>query len=301
MNGSREAGLRSGRTVAFALLTTLVALAAWLVAGSAAVHAVGEPRMALNARGDGVTCDSAEPQKCTVPLGGNFTLAVEFLEPPAEGYIAVSTQLSLGGLTYLPGSVEAENVWPDNQLPVRAPTPPGQIVAHGGLTGLTAPFPVSRHEGSIVELTLQCSPDPDTFTADLITLSGDSPLGASYALPSQETIPAKESGSIELDLNEDGTPEPVPTADSLDINCEDVPPTPTPGPGDGDGTPSDGAAPTATILPEELPATGAGNGNALNGDGDGVALWLIIGAISAAAAAILGLLAWRYTQIRRAG
>jgi len=273
------------------LALALLALA-WGMSGSAAADDAGF-RMTLNARGDGVTCDEpSEPTECAVPLAGPFTLAVELFDAPEEGYVALSTQIDFHGLTWVPAGVEAENTWPDNGVPVRSPAAPGfrtQVVAHGGLTGTALPLPVSTHEGSVVEITLACTAETDSFEIALVNFDPTiNLLGTSIGLPPPPPegtiVPSKAVGERSLDFMDDGTFTTVPVADVLMINCEEVPPTPTPQPP---------AQPTATPGATGLPPTGYGG----NATGDARLPLLIIGVL-VSAAGVLGLSGWRLARSR---
>jgi len=196
MSGSRQDRL-ARRWLAIPLALALLALA-WGVSSSAQADDTGL-RLTLNARGDGVTCDEpSEPTECIVPLAGNFTLAVELFDVPAEGYIAAGTHVAFPGLTWVPAAVADENVWPDNQLPLRSPEAPlfgTHVLAHGGLTAASEPFPVSHYEGSIAEFTLTCSAETDSFEVVLVNFDpGLNPIGSSITRPDGVTLPSKNVG-----------------------------------------------------------------------------------------------------------
>lgn len=294
MNVSRQA--RVGRLwLSLPLALVLLALA-WGIPGAARADDTGT-RLTLNARGDGVTCDEpSEPTECAVPLAGPFTLAVELFDVPAEGYVALTTQIDFHGLTWVPAATADENTWPDNGLPLRSPEAPGvrtQVVSHGGLTGTALPLPVSTYEGSVVEITLTCVEETASVEIALVNLDlALSPLGASITLPNpppEGTImPSKAVGERSLDLAEDGIITTVPVADVLTINCQVVPPTPTP-----TSTPQQPAQPTATAGATGLPPTGYG------GDATGDArLPLLIVGVLVSAAGVLGLSGWRLARSR---
>lgn len=275
--------VRLGRRVSLGLPlgAALIALT-WGLGSPGPAQAEGTgARLALNAQGAGVSCDEAsEPSACVVPLAGPFTLAVELIDPPSDGYVAFQSQVSLGGLVWSPRASADENVWPDNTVPVRAPDPPelnAQVVSHGGLTGTSEPFPVSHHEGNVVEMTLTCSAEEESFEVALINYSDATPNGAAYSLADLLPIASKTVDERELDAVGSGTPTTVSVAGLLEINCEEVPPTPTEGP-----------ATTATPI---LPTTGYGGG----ADRRGGESWLIVGLL-VSSAAVLGFSGWRFAR-----
>jgi hypothetical protein len=258
---------------------------------SSSAHADGTgTRLVLNARGDGVSCDDpAEPTECTVPLAGAFTLAVDLLEPPDDGYITIATTVSFPGLTWTPAATADETVWPDGAFPIRSPEAPGfntQVLAHGDLTATSPPLPVSHYEGSVVAITLNCTAEDDSFEVALVNYDpAAAPLGSQVTLPDADgtIVSGKTVGERDVDLNNEGIPQTVPVTDLLTINCEEVPPTPTPTTGEGE-------APTATPV---LPITGFG----ADQSGAGARSWLIAGVL-AAAAGFLTLSGWRVAQRR---
>ena len=179
--------------------------------------------MALAIEGAGVSCD-ADAGTCDVPLGGDFTLAIQTDGLPSGGYIAVQTNLYYGGLIYNPTeSAEDENVWPDNRLPVRArgaPSAEDRAVAHGGLTSLTQPFTASTFEGDLVLLSMNCTSENETFTVALIAYEvGTSPLGSSYSTDDQMTAPVNIQSVMSLDPINQGDVVEVPVADYINVSC----------------------------------------------------------------------------------
>lgn len=271
--------IRLGLTLAISLVAV-----SWALNGSGTARADGTgTRLALNASGDGVSCDdSSEPTECVAPVSGSFFIVPEMIDPPAEGYVAVYTQVFLGGLTWVPRAIGDENVWPDNQLPVRAPDPPlymASVVSHGGLTGVTE-FPPSHYAGPIAEIEVTCSADEESFEVALINYDAAvAPLGSAYSLtPDSDPTGGKTVGERDVHLYNDDIVVTVPITDVLQISCEEIPPTPTP-------TTEVVAAPTAT---PSLPSTGDGGGA---GDGD-AGMWVVIGVLLSVAA-VIGLSGWR--------
>ena len=199
--------------------------------------------MALRIEGADVSCDATS---CDVPLGGDFTVAIETAGPPSEGYIAVQTNLYYGGLIYnATASGEDENVWPDNNLPVRFPSEPdaeARAAAHGGLTSIASPFTVSTFAGDLVVLSMSCTSENQTYTIALLAHeAGTNPLGSTYSLEDQTTVSVQVQSRMLLDPNNQGEVQELPVADAINVNCGaggDGPDilTPLP-PGNGNGPP----------------------------------------------------------------
>jgi hypothetical protein len=215
---------------------------------------------------------------------------VDFIDPPSGGYVSVSSQVSLGGLAWTPAANADENVWPDNALPVRFPDPAdpsAQVLAHGGLTGTSPPFPVSDYEGTVVQFTVSCPTDEDSFELALVNYDpAVSPLGAQYTDPDLTPVPSKSVGERDIDLTGEGTTTTVPVASVLDINCAVVP-TATTAPVGPTPTGGGGVEPTATV--GGLPSTGTGAGSSSGTP------WPVLGVLTLVAA-VLGVAGW---QLRR--
>ncbi len=216
--------------VATIALAAAMLLALWVQSSPRPTQADSTgPRMALAVDGKGVACDAvSEPSLCSVPLGAAFTLAVDVVAGPSEGYVAFQTQVFYGGLAYQPRGLTDEIVWPEGALPVRAPgAPTGQerLVAHADASGTMPPFPVSTHTGRVVQITLTCSVTSQRFTTALLPYDRSSRLlgaGFSAAAPgggAGQTVPAKAAGRADLDLDGNGTSELVSIADTLQVDC----------------------------------------------------------------------------------
>ncbi len=168
----------------------------------------GGPEMLLKIKaGD---CDAADrPTKCSVPVSSAFTLSVDAIAVPAEGYVLAQSWVDFGShLTYEATDAAAgEITWPDCSKAVAFR---GQLsktsVFHGCITGLPAPLPISNYTGNLIELSLSCSSD-ESSTEVLLLPEGDPVAltsGALFKLP--DDIPV------------------VPKVSNLTINCEDVAP-----------------------------------------------------------------------------
>lgn len=321
--------VRLGRLAVLGITLMVVALVlAW-------GHAAHQPaqadetgaRMALNVSGEGTSCDDAsEPTECIVPLGAAFTLAVDVIEAPADGYVGVQSYLDYGiydptaseddqgpgtcgdgvdnfdqdgkdrsdpndcvdlNLTYRRGSAANEIVWPDlGSDEVALRGELGQGLVNHG--GLTGLLP-----------PLPVSTFEGTVVALGFTCSADESTTQIDLLPYNdgEVVPPGTDGAG-FAVN---TTTRVPAkALSLTVRCEGVAaqPTNTPGAGPGEtpGAPSEG---TATPEAEGFPPTGDAGGIDAGG-GVGSGLWAVIGALLAAAAAGLAVFGWRYARGRQA-
>ncbi len=167
-----------------------------------------ETCMALAVLEDGSeSCHSDLVSKCTISTGGSFVLAVDAVQPPAEGYVLTQALVDFGpDLIYTPATTKAEElVWPDSVIAVRSIF--GNLVAVGGITGPLPPIPVSTFAGIIIEMAFTCTETETTTDVSLIPFDPPGPLatsGAAFNLP-------------------DGSRQ-VPTVSSLTINCSDAPP-----------------------------------------------------------------------------
>ncbi|MCH7580239.1 MAG: dockerin type I repeat-containing protein [Chloroflexi bacterium] len=112
---------------------------------------------------EGGACDG---DTCTIPQGASFTLAVEIVGIPDQGYILAQTSIFIGAdLDYQPADLWTdEYVSPDCVPSVRlADSSPEGTLEHGCLTGLLPPLPVSTYVGNFIELKMNC-PDADSTT-----------------------------------------------------------------------------------------------------------------------------------------
>ena len=151
------------------LILGLVAVLALAIAGTfmarelgttSAATTTGTMAMTVSAGG---TCEAS---KCQVAASGAFTLRISVVEELAGGYIGIQTeldyaQLVANGGNYKPGVVADESTWPQSAFPLRSPGMPTGLeglINHADATGVVPPFPISHHEGSIIELAFNCGP-----------------------------------------------------------------------------------------------------------------------------------------------
>ncbi len=202
-------------------------------------------RLSLNVKRPQGLCDDPEkPTKCNIPTASEFGLSVSLNNPPLEGYIAFQSQLFYGGLRYNPTTfVDQEIVWPDSAFSVRAgpggepPTGTEGIVAHASMTAGFRPYPVSAHRGNVVQISISCSLQPQSFMLAFLPYADTTnTLGSGLRLPGSgggfgPIVPAQTVGQQDLDLDLSGTIEPdeerLDAAATLEINCV-APPTPVP-------------------------------------------------------------------------
>ena len=277
--------------LALAAVAAGVALAA--VSLSTLLHTeanAGDPTMQLRASGTGVACDDANnPTSCTVPLSGPFTLAMAVTNFPADGYTAMQTQIDWAGsgLTYKPTAAgAAEIVWPDSEIPARAPLPQGCSgaactgVQHGAISaGLGSTFDMFK--GVVVQFAMNCSAGNSTQTVNLrpydpVTNTGGSAMSDSslqaVAVPADAvtivcgTAPIESTATPTTGAEATATPTtdggatstPPPTATPGGATDTPVPPTNTPPITDPTATP-------IIIVPTNTPVSELGD---VNKDGE---------------------------------
>lgn len=133
-----------------------------------------------------VVCHSSGDSICDLPVGSDFTLAVDAFAVPENGYVLMQSAIDYGGdLIYnRVGSADDEIVWPDAVLALRADLAPG-IIVHSAATGLLPPLPASYYEGIFVEISMSCSADESSTEVRLLPL--DDPVastsGAAFVEP----------------------------------------------------------------------------------------------------------------------
>ncbi len=245
MEVRRRSGLRSLALLSIPLMAILALV--WGQVANPTVQASSTgPEMAMSVSGPGVTCSGGE---CDVPLGGDFTVSVDIVTAPNQGYIGVQTYIDYGTDLTLQSRTEAadEFLWPDagsDDVILRGGAGPGTIF-HGGLTGLIPPLPSSSYEGALLELDFVCS---DTFSQTPVRLhpvSDSRTSGAGFV---------RMDGTIQVD---------IPTkTDTVIVNCGEAPPPQAPPP----------------QQPNSLPSTGTFG----TADSNSTGVWILFGALLAA-------------------
>ena len=219
-----------------AAVSALVAVAFFLAGQTQTTSAAGGgPEMLLTANGCAADCTFANDEK--------FTLAVEAIEAPADGYRAVQSFIDYGSdLTYdiSVQSVADDFVWPECEAIVALRLQASETsVLHGCLTGLLPPLPTSTFVGNLLELSITCSAANSTTEVQLLPLGDPVALtsGAVFITPGGEQVIPKVSN---LSVTCGGAPVDTPTPEG---------PTPTTGPTDTPGPTSTPAPATETPVP----------------------------------------------------
>ena len=219
------AGRRSVLILGAVMLLALAIAGAYLTTdGRSQVEAsTGGPEMVLNIKG-GDCDDAVRPAECDVALGTQFTLSVDALGIPTDGYVLFSTFIHFGDqLVYAPSASAADEiVWPDCDsattlreqvdFSLADPWASDYTVWHSCLTSGLIPLPASFFTGNLVEIDLTCSIGD---TSSLIQL-----------LPRVHPITAT-SGSHFFAIGENGG-KVDPKLSSLLLNCGAGGPLPTP-------------------------------------------------------------------------
>ncbi len=158
----RPSGPKPSTRIVISTLLALAIVALVLAANSAentATATSGGPEMALNIEG-GDCDDPVRPTTCHVARGGAFTLSVEVVTAPPQGYILMQSFVDYGlELLYTPSAAPADEfAWPDCNPDVSLRVePPVDRVHHSCLTGLSVPPPTSNYVGGVVALSFNCS------------------------------------------------------------------------------------------------------------------------------------------------
>ena len=259
------------RYLAFGLIGAfaLVAVAFLLVGGLTVTSASGGgPEMALRIKAPAP--GSCAGDKCTLDPGQAFTLSVEVVTAPTEGYIGVQSFIVYGSdLVYKPAVAADEIVWPDlepivalstcNMAPCTNSDGPAGEASHGGLSGLLS-FLTSTFTGNYLDLSFNCSASPSQTVVELLPL-GDprtGTAGAGFVLPpSGLTQQEAKTNSLTINCGAGAAETETPAGPTATPTL-----TGTPGPATDTPTP---APPTNTPPPPPPTATPS---DALLGDVD---------------------------------
>ena len=223
-------------TIAFMLIPaiTVLVLAPSGGAPQAAANQAGPVELSLGViAAPNVTCIPVDkPDTCRVDPGTQFTLTAGINALPLDGFSGFQVEVVHAGLI----SKDVRYVVPDFTTFAILGLGTGSFET-GGVTSLSAPIPLTTYLGPLVEADLTCSVSPGTFT---ITM----PVPRTNVLNQfAQTIPVTtvQQGAVKV-------------ADSLTINCSDVP-VKLPFPGDTDG---DGCADERENLPKSQATQGGG-------------------------------------------
>ena len=213
----------------FALLVPIAAAAVTLLAlvaigpnlgGGEASAADGGPEMVLLVTEPEGVCNEGF---CDLPAGEPFTLAVEIVQGPADGYILAQSFIDFGPvLTYEPSEEAVDEIaWPDcrPETAIRGPLSE-RTYTHGCLTGLIPPLPSSFYTGNLIELSMTCS-EADT-TSEVRLLPFDGPIALTNGALFTEGETRKDASNV------------VPKVTGLTVRCrteaEHITPVPIPTP-----------------------------------------------------------------------
>lgn len=226
--------------------------------------------------------DACVDNHCTLLPGEPFTLEVEIVGAPPEGYLLVQTAIEVGfDLVYNPtAAIPDEIFWPDCAETVALRSIfrsydgvqwPGLL--HGCVTGILPPLTFSDYTGTFLQLSFACSEGPSISEVRLLRGgtedTWDEPVttdGASFVNdidlndPESFVVPKVNDLTIECAVPSTPTPggptltptptvtptlTPTVTATPCDGPCPTAPPTP----GGGVSTPTSTVTPTPTATP----------------------------------------------------
>lgn len=237
--------------------------------------------MAVDCEGNSLELEA----ECQFGEGQEFTVAIQVVSPPEEGYAAFQVKLrwDAGILEYRPAERPAlEAVWPECTVPVRNDSltadPPGTTVLFG-----CVPFPVTdppelfTDTGTVLLLTFVCA-GQGTSDIVLVPREGGSLLATYFFLStfvSGQIDPSLAAASVTCGGAEIARPEPevTPGAEALSPEGTIVPPE--------EQVPAAEAAETIRASPDYGMPEGEGAGGD-DGDGVGAWLWVLIGVVGIA-------------------
>ena len=177
---------------------------------------------------------------CTFANDESFTLAVDIVTAPVNGYVLAQSFIDYGDdLIYdIDGQLaETEIVWADldTRVAFRASFGTG-LVIHGGLSGLLPPLPVSADTGNFIEIKMTCSADDTSTQVDLLPY-GDQQTntsGTAFVEGDIVTIVIPKVSGLLIHCGAGGpldTPTPTAPQTSTPVPMPTRMPMPTPGPG----------------------------------------------------------------------
>ena len=184
--------------------------------------------------------------KCTLPAGEPFTLAVDVERPPLDGFILAQSLVGFGPhLTYKPvPTPEHEVVLEPCALPLHVFDEGVTQVGHQCLTGLLPPIPIIVEPATLAVFELTCSEGTTSTLVELLLSPTNGTLMTTAGFSQiQPDLTHVTVNCVELDTPTPGGPDtPTPTP-------SDTPePSPTPG-GPDTPTPTLTDTPTGTLTP----------------------------------------------------
>lgn len=192
--------------------------------------------------------DACSGSRCTLALSSSFTLAVQVVRGPDEGYSLVQSQVVFGSdLVYHPtGTAIEEIVWPSCVEVVAfrsAVTPDSEEVIHGCLSALLpgpdGSLPRSDFEGTVFQLAFECSADDTTTTLEFVPFDAVFADGTHFQAPNGLTTYVPKAPPLTVIC---GTPPTITPGGPTLTPTPTVTPTPTP---------TD--TPTPTVTPTRTP------------------------------------------------
>ena len=204
------------------------------IAGEPFCPAEAEACMALAVTDPPEACNDG---KCAIAAGAKFTLVVDIVKKPVEGYILAQSMIDFGDdLEYKPATLPSDEfVWPDCPDDLGLRSQGGTTVTHGCFTEISATPAKSHHQGTFVSLSVNCSPESSSTLVDLIAATDtENVVGSIITKPNFAQL--------------------IPDVAGLTVNCG-VPDTSTPG-GPNTATPTPTGTltqATATPTPSETP------------------------------------------------
>jgi len=258
--------------------------------------------MAADCEGNTRQLDTA----CQFGDGQEFSVAVQIVSPPAQGYAAFQVRLRWDAnvLDYQPTEqTSREAVWPHCGIPARDVGPAGDTVLFACI-----PFPIEdppelfEDTGTVLLFTFRCA-TPGTSEVALVAPQAGSALETYFldSLGQPAGVSSLEPARVTCGGAAVTRPEPevTPGVDILSPEGELVPPDEQVPFADvetvvAEGTATPVAAATLAGTAEATPTEEEAAAEEEDGDGDGgVWVWAVIGVVALAAAGGAGLLVWR--------
>ncbi|MCH7580339.1 MAG: hypothetical protein IIB22_08865 [Chloroflexi bacterium] len=197
--------------------------------------------------------------KCTLPAGEPFTLAVDVEKPPVEGFILAQSLVGFGPhLTYKPvPTPEHEVVLEPCAVPSHVFEEGETYVGHGCITGFP-PIPIIVEPATLAVFELTCSEGTTSTLVELLLSPTNGTLMTTAGFSQiQPDLTHVTVNCVEPDTPTPGgpdTPTPTPTDTPEPSPTPGGPDTPTPTPSDTpEPSPTPGGPDTPTPTPSDTP------------------------------------------------